>query len=379
MAVELDHSFTTARPIDESFATILDLERVVPCVEGGSVLERTGPDVGQGRDQGQDGRDVDDVHRHRRDRRAGRRRPPRGDERQVAEAGGQGYANATVAFALTRRRRDDPHQRPDHRQGRVDGRGRRGRRARRADHGLQPASSARSEGAPMATIVDARRSAPGEVPRDGGTAIQEDPDRPGVPRQRARRLRLRRVRQRAGRRRWTPAQMTKQGARALRPLQDGQRRDHRRAGRRRLRGSAARAAAASAVAVRGGRRPRRRRPAAATRTTRRMAHRGRRQVEQRVVVRPLALHAAEAEALGRQAAREPVAGRAPARGTARWYSSRSNAERRVGRVEVERGQPERGEVRAARRPRSPCRSARARGRPAGAGSRAPRAAPTRRP
>ena len=39
MAVELDHPFTTAKPIDESFAAILDLERVVPCVEGGSVLE----------------------------------------------------------------------------------------------------------------------------------------------------------------------------------------------------------------------------------------------------------------------------------------------------------------------------------------------------
>ena len=44
MAVELDHSFTTAKPIDESYATILDLERVIPCVEGGSVLERTAPD-----------------------------------------------------------------------------------------------------------------------------------------------------------------------------------------------------------------------------------------------------------------------------------------------------------------------------------------------
>ena len=83
MAVELEHSFTTARPIDESYATILDLERVVPCVEGGSVLEATGPDSVQAADQGQDGRDVDDVHRHRRDRRAGPRRPPCGDERQV--------------------------------------------------------------------------------------------------------------------------------------------------------------------------------------------------------------------------------------------------------------------------------------------------------
>ncbi len=42
MAVELDHSFTTARTLDDSYATILDLERVVPCVEGASVLERTG-------------------------------------------------------------------------------------------------------------------------------------------------------------------------------------------------------------------------------------------------------------------------------------------------------------------------------------------------
>src|SRR3970282_393861 len=43
MAVELDHPFSTAKPIDESYAAILDLERLVPCVEGGSVLETTGP------------------------------------------------------------------------------------------------------------------------------------------------------------------------------------------------------------------------------------------------------------------------------------------------------------------------------------------------
>ena len=44
MAIELDHPFSTAKPIDESYATIHDLERTVPCVEGGSVIERTGPD-----------------------------------------------------------------------------------------------------------------------------------------------------------------------------------------------------------------------------------------------------------------------------------------------------------------------------------------------
>jgi uncharacterized protein len=44
MAVELDHSFSTAKSVDETWAAIGDLELVVPCVEGGSVLERTGPD-----------------------------------------------------------------------------------------------------------------------------------------------------------------------------------------------------------------------------------------------------------------------------------------------------------------------------------------------
>ena len=44
MAVKLEHSFTTDKPLDESWAAITDLERVVPCVEGGSVLETTGPD-----------------------------------------------------------------------------------------------------------------------------------------------------------------------------------------------------------------------------------------------------------------------------------------------------------------------------------------------
>jgi carbon monoxide dehydrogenase subunit G len=45
MAVQLEHAFTMAKPIDESFATITDLEQVVPCVEGGHVLERTGDDA----------------------------------------------------------------------------------------------------------------------------------------------------------------------------------------------------------------------------------------------------------------------------------------------------------------------------------------------
>jgi len=43
MAVELDHPFSSAKPIDENWAAILDLERVVPAVEGGRVIEMTGP------------------------------------------------------------------------------------------------------------------------------------------------------------------------------------------------------------------------------------------------------------------------------------------------------------------------------------------------
>jgi uncharacterized protein len=44
MAIELDHSYSTGKPADENYATVLDLERVVPCVEGGRVLEATAPD-----------------------------------------------------------------------------------------------------------------------------------------------------------------------------------------------------------------------------------------------------------------------------------------------------------------------------------------------
>jgi carbon monoxide dehydrogenase subunit G len=42
--VELDHRFTTDKPIEESWQAILDLERLVPCVQGGKVIEKTGPE-----------------------------------------------------------------------------------------------------------------------------------------------------------------------------------------------------------------------------------------------------------------------------------------------------------------------------------------------
>ena len=33
--VELDHSFTSGKPIEETWEAILDLDRLIPCVEGG--------------------------------------------------------------------------------------------------------------------------------------------------------------------------------------------------------------------------------------------------------------------------------------------------------------------------------------------------------
>ena len=49
MAVELDHSVHDRKGLDDSYAAILDLEQVMPCVEGGSVLERTGPEASRPR------------------------------------------------------------------------------------------------------------------------------------------------------------------------------------------------------------------------------------------------------------------------------------------------------------------------------------------
>ena len=113
---------------------------------------------------------------------------------------------------------------------------------------------------------------------------------------------------------------------------------------------------------------------------RRMPHRGRREVEQRVVVGALPLHAAEAEALGGQAARRAASlGRRRARGRARGTRRASKPSGALGGVEVEREQAGRREVLGPVDLDQRAASARARGRPAAAGSRARRAAPRRRP
>ena len=101
MAVVLDHPFSTTKPIDESYAAILDLERVVPCVEGGSVLEKTGPHAVKAEIKVKMGAmsmtftgtvevTEQDAEAHRAVMSV-----------KSKEAGGQGHANANVVFALT--------------------------------------------------------------------------------------------------------------------------------------------------------------------------------------------------------------------------------------------------------------------------------------
>jgi uncharacterized protein len=100
MAIELDNSFTTGRSTEENWEAILDLDRLIPAVEGGKVLERTAPDSAKAEINVKMGamgmkfsgtvtvteRD-DDAHRAVL-------------QVKSREAGGQGYANADVTFAL---------------------------------------------------------------------------------------------------------------------------------------------------------------------------------------------------------------------------------------------------------------------------------------
>jgi carbon monoxide dehydrogenase subunit G len=100
MAVELDHPFSTAKPLDESFASVLDLERVVPAVEGGRVLEKTGPNAVKAeilmRWGAMSMKMVGTVEVVEQDAAAHRAVV----RVKAKEAGGQGHANADVVFQL---------------------------------------------------------------------------------------------------------------------------------------------------------------------------------------------------------------------------------------------------------------------------------------
>jgi uncharacterized protein len=99
--VELDHPFSTGKPVDETWEAILDLERIVPCVEGGRVIERTSEDsvraeilVKMGAMSMTFTGTVElaekDPEAHRALFRV-----------KSKEAGGQGHASADVVFALS--------------------------------------------------------------------------------------------------------------------------------------------------------------------------------------------------------------------------------------------------------------------------------------
>jgi uncharacterized protein len=99
--VELDHSFSTGKPTDYNWEAVLDLDRLIPCVEGGSVLERTGPDTVKAEIKVKMGamsmtfRGTVEVAERDLD---AHRAVVRVKSRDVR---GQGYANADVAFTLT--------------------------------------------------------------------------------------------------------------------------------------------------------------------------------------------------------------------------------------------------------------------------------------
>jgi carbon monoxide dehydrogenase subunit G len=100
MAIQLDHSFSTDKPVDESFAAVTDLEQVIPCVEGGQVLETTGPDsvnaeivVKMGAMSMKFTGTVEITEKDEAAHRAVM-------QVKSKEAGGQGHANAEVTFQL---------------------------------------------------------------------------------------------------------------------------------------------------------------------------------------------------------------------------------------------------------------------------------------
>ena len=100
MAVNLDHSFTMSGSADENFAKITDLELVIPCVEGGTVLEKTGDDAVNAEIVVRMGamslKFTGTVEITEKD--AGAHRAVMTVKSR--EAGGQGHANATAEFAL---------------------------------------------------------------------------------------------------------------------------------------------------------------------------------------------------------------------------------------------------------------------------------------
>jgi uncharacterized protein len=99
--VELDHSFTTGKPADYNWDAVLDLDRIIPCVEGGKVIERESPEKAKAEIKVKMGAmsmtfkgTVEVAERDDAAHEAVLRVKSR-------DVGGQGYANADVRFSLT--------------------------------------------------------------------------------------------------------------------------------------------------------------------------------------------------------------------------------------------------------------------------------------
>ena len=98
--VELNHSFSTGKDTAYNWEAVLDLDRLIPCVEGGKVLERTSPEQAKAEIKVKMGamsmafKGTVDV-------------AERDDDAHTAvlavrskDTGGSGYANADVTFDL---------------------------------------------------------------------------------------------------------------------------------------------------------------------------------------------------------------------------------------------------------------------------------------
>ena len=97
--VELDHTFQTGKPADYNLEAVTDLDRVIPCVEGGSVLERVSDDQARAQILVKMGAmsmtfkgtvEVVEVDGNRAVLRVKSR-----------DTGGTGYANADVTFEIS--------------------------------------------------------------------------------------------------------------------------------------------------------------------------------------------------------------------------------------------------------------------------------------
>jgi hypothetical protein len=98
--VELDHPITTDKPIDQTWGLVLDLDRLIPCVEGGTVLEDVSPESVKAEIKVKMGamsmKFTGTVRLIEQDAAAHRAVL----QVKARESGGQGHANADVTFTL---------------------------------------------------------------------------------------------------------------------------------------------------------------------------------------------------------------------------------------------------------------------------------------